>query len=69
MKHPIDSVIANAHCMLFRKIKCSELCDYIQSYSNSSRMKKHRLLCDAYLSSVNIEYCQESKENNQELFF
>jgi dGTP triphosphohydrolase len=51
------------------KIKCCELCDYIQSYSNSSRMKKHRLLCEAYQSSVNIEYCQESKENTQELFF
>jgi len=38
------------------KIKCCDSCDYTQSYSNSSRMKKHRLICEAYLSSVNIEY-------------
>lgn len=32
------------------KIKCCDSCDYTQSYSNSSRMNKHRLHCEAYLS-------------------
>ena len=35
------------------KIKCCDLCDHTQSYSNSSRMKKHRLSCEAYISSLN----------------
>ena len=38
------------------KIKCCDLCNYTQTYSHTSRMKKHRLSCEAYISRVDIEY-------------
>ena len=41
------------------KIKCCDKCDYTQSYSNSSRMNKHRLLCEAYLSCLISESIKE----------
>jgi len=34
------------------KIKCCNKCDYTQTYSHTSRMNKHRLLCEAYLSCL-----------------
>ena len=38
------------------KIKCCDLCNYTQTYSHTSRMKKHRLSCEAYISRMDIEY-------------
>jgi len=43
------------------KIKCCDSCDYTQSYSNSSRMNKHRLLCEAYLSCLISDGVKENK--------
>jgi hypothetical protein len=41
------------------KIKCCNLCNYTQTYSHTSRMKKHRLLCEAYLSCLISESIKE----------
>jgi hypothetical protein len=56
------------------KIKCCDLCDYTQTYSHTSRMNKHRLHCEAYLSCLISEGVKKiasmkqtpevSKENN-----
>ena len=47
------------------KIKCCDKCDYTQSYSNSSRMNKHRLLCEAYCEAYLLCLINESiKEHN-----